>query len=85
VECKKQERLFENTYITVDVNSKKILSMNVTADEHDHDSKTLSELVKNTIKSNNVTIRGKQFADDAYDYNDIFRCISDNGIHLCPY
>jgi hypothetical protein len=62
----------------VDVKSKKILSMEIN-DEHVHDSKALPELVTEVIKSNNMTTIGKLLAD----YNDIFRCISDNGIHLC--
>lgn len=69
-------------HIAVDVKSKKILSMKVT-DEHVHDSKALSELVKDIIKSNKTV--GKLFADyGAYDGNDIFRCLAtDNGILPC--
>jgi hypothetical protein len=41
-------------------------------------------LVENIIKSNCVTAIGKVFADDgAYDGNDIFRYLSDNGILPC--
>ena len=70
--CKK-ERIFKNTYRTVDVTTKKILSKRVTADEHVHDSKALPELVDNIIKLNSVTTIGKLFADGAYDSNEIFR------------
>jgi hypothetical protein len=56
--------------------------MKVTTDEHAHDSKALPELVNDVIKSNSMIIIGKIFAD--YN-NDIFRSISDNGIHLCIY
>ena len=36
----KKERIFENTYVAVNVKSKKILSiLKVTDDEHIHDSK----------------------------------------------
>ena len=66
---------------TVNVKSKKILSIKVT-DEHVHDSKALPELVDDIIKSDNMTTLGKLFADGAYDNNDIFRCLSDNGILL---
>jgi Transposase DDE domain len=52
-------------------------------DEHVHDSKALPELVDNIARSDNVTTIGKLFADGAYDSNDIFRCISDNGILPC--
>jgi hypothetical protein len=80
----KKERIFEIN-VAVDVKSKEILSIKVTADEHVHDSKALSELVDGIIKSNSMTIMGKLLADGAYDVNDIFRCISDNGIHLFIY
>ncbi len=55
----------------------------VTDDEHVHDSKVLPELVvENIIKSNKII--GKLFADaDAYEGNDIFRCLEDDGIHPC--
>ena len=81
MECEK-ERIFENTYSTVNVKSKKILSIKVT-DEHVHDSKVLPELVDDIIKSDNMTTLGKLFADGAYDSNDIFRCLADNGILPC--
>jgi IS5 family transposase len=70
-------------HIAVDVKSKKILSMKVT-DEHVHDGKALPELVENVIKPNNMTAAvGKLFADGAYDSNDIFRYLADNGILPC--
>ncbi len=66
--------------VAVDVKSKEILSMKVT-DEHVHDSKALPELVNDIIKSDNVTTIGKLFADyGAYEGNDIFRYLADNGI-----
>jgi hypothetical protein len=73
-------------HIAVNVKTKKILSMKVTDDEHVHDSKALPELVDNIIKSDSMTAAatGKLFADDgAYEGNDIFRYISDNGILPC--
>jgi hypothetical protein len=72
-------------HVAVDVKTKKILSIKVTIDEHVHDSKTLPELVENTIKSDNMAIIGKLFADGAYDSNDIFRCLADNGIYILIY
>ncbi len=69
-------------HIAVNVKTKKILSIKVT-DEHVHDSKALSELVDNIARSDNVTTIGKLFADGAYDGNDIFRYLSDNGILPC--
>ena len=71
-------------HIAVDVKTKKILSIKVT-DEHIHDSKVLPELVDNIIKSDGITTTtiGKLFADGAYDGNDIFRYLSDNGILPC--
>ena len=45
----------------------------------------LPELVDNIIKSDGIitTTIGKLFADGAYDGNDIFRYLSDNGILPC--
>ncbi len=41
-------------------------------------------VVDNILKSDSATAVGKLFADDgAYDGNDIFRCLSDNGILPC--
>jgi hypothetical protein len=53
--------------------------------QHVHDSKALPELVDDIIKSDNTTTSaiGKLFADGAYDNNDIFRYLSDNGILSC--
>jgi hypothetical protein len=83
MECKK-ERIFEIN-VAVDVKSKKILSMKIT-DEHVHDSKALPELVEKIIGSNNMTTMDKLFAyDSAYDSNDIFRDLSDNGIYILIY
>ncbi len=71
-------------HVAVNVKTKKILSMTVT-DEHVHDSKALPELVDGVIKSDSVTAAaiGKLFADGAYEGNDIFRYLSDNGILSC--
>jgi hypothetical protein len=69
-------------HIAVDIKGKKILLMKLTIDEHIHDIKKLLELVQNIIKSNSVTA-SKLFADGAYDGNDVFRCLADNGILLC--
>jgi hypothetical protein len=73
-------------HVAVNVMTKKILSMKVT-DEHVHDSKALPELVGDIIKSNSTTttaiVVGKVFADGAYDGNDVFRCLADNGIMPC--
>ncbi len=67
----------------VNVKTKKILSMKVT-DEHVHDSKPLPELVDDIIKSDSMTaILGRLFADGAYDNNEIFRYLSNNGILPC--
>ena len=82
MECK-DERIFENTYVAVNVKTKKILSIKVT-DEHAHDSKMLPELVDEIIDSDSITTIGKLLADGAsYEDNDIFRYLSDNGILPC--
>jgi hypothetical protein len=69
-------------HIATNVKTKEILSMKVT-DEHVHDSKALPELVDDIIKSDRTLTIGKIFADGAYDNNDIFKFLSDNGILLC--
>ena len=60
--------------------------MKVAADKHAHDSKALLELVvENIIKSDSRQITvSKLFVDDgAYDGNNIFRCIADDGMLPC--
>ena len=70
-------------HIAVNVKTKKILSIKVT-DEHIHDSKALPELIENIIASNNIKVIGKLFAEDgAYEGNDIFKYLEDNGILPC--
>jgi hypothetical protein len=79
----KKERYLKIHIVAVNVKNKKILSIKVTADERVHDSKTLPGLVENIIESDSVKAIGKLFADGAYDSNDIFRCLADNGIFPC--
>ena len=74
-------------HVAVDVKTKKILAIKVT-DEHTHDSKALPGLIDGVIKSDNMTTTaattiGKLFADGAYDSNDVFRCLAENGIVPC--
>jgi hypothetical protein len=81
---KKRRKEYLEIHIAVDIKSKEILSMPVTAYEHVHDSKALPKLVDNIIKSNKII--GKLFADDgAYEGSDIFRCLADNGIYFSIY
>ena len=47
-------------------------------DEHVHDGKVLPILVDDLVKSNEWKL-DKLLADGAYDSNDIFRCLSENG------
>ena len=75
-------------HVAVDVKTKKILSMKKVTDEHVHDSKELPELVDNIIKSDDImttktTTIGKLFGDGAYEGNEIFRYLEDNGILPC--
>jgi hypothetical protein len=82
----KNKKGYLKIHVAVNVKSKKILSIKVTDDEHVHDSKALPELVENIIKSDSVTTTatiGKLFGDGAYDGNDVFRCLADNGILPC--
>ena len=69
-------------HVAVNVKTRKILSIKVT-DEHVYDSKMLPELVDEIIDSDSITTIGKLFADGAYEGNDIFRYLSDNGILPC--
>ena len=78
-----KKKRYLKIHIAVNVKTKKILSMKVT-NEHVHDSKALPELVENIIKSDSVTAIGKLFVDDgAYEGNEIFRYLEDNGILPC--
>src|SRR3954453_23329967 len=81
----KNKKGYLKIHVAVNVKTKKILSIKVTNDEHVHDSKALPELVEKIIKSYSVTTTaiGKLFGDGAYDGNDVFRCLADNGI--LPY
>ena len=81
----KNKKGYLKIHVAVNIKTKKILSMKVT-DEHVHDSKALPELVDEAIKSDNMLLAatiGKLFADGAYDNNDIFRYLEDNGIQPC--
>jgi hypothetical protein len=74
----KNKKGYLKIHIAVNVKTKKILSMKVT-DEHVHDSKVLPELVNGAIKLDKKITIGELFADGAYEGNDIFRCLGDNG------
>ena len=79
----KNKKGYLKIHVAVNVKTKKILSMKVT-DEHVHDSKALPELVENIIPSDSMTPAiGKLFGDGAYEGNDIFRYLADNGILPC--
>jgi hypothetical protein len=70
--------------VAVNVKTKKIISMKVIDDEHVNNSKALPELVDEATKSDKKMTIGKLFADDgAYDGNNIFRYLEDNGIQPC--
>jgi len=81
----KNKKGYLKIHIAVNVKTnKKILSMlQVTDDEHVHDSNALPELVDDAIKSDKKITIGKLFADGAYDNNNIFRFLADNGIMPC--
>ena len=78
----KNKKGYLKIHVALNLKTKKILSMKVT-DEHVHDSKALPELVNGVIKSDKKIAIGKLFGDGAYDGNDIFRHLSDNGILPC--
>ena len=79
---KNNKKGYLKIHVTVNVKTKKILSMQVT-DDHVHDSNALPELVDDAIKSDKKITIGKLFADGAYDNNNIFRFLADNGIMPC--
>jgi hypothetical protein len=61
---------------SVNVKTKKILSMKGTNDEHVHDSKVLPELVKDMIKRRKKITISELYADDGdYEGYEIFRCL----------
>jgi len=80
----KNKKGYLKIHVAVNVKTKKILSMKVT-DENTHDSKALPELVENIIKSEEMstTAIGKLLGDGAYEGNEIFRYLGDNGILPC--
>ncbi len=52
--------------------------------EHVHDSKALPDLIENIIKLDSMVSIGKLIADDgAYEGNNIFSFLTDNGILPC--
>ena len=73
--------------VAVNVKTKEILSMMNVTDEHIHDSKALPGLVENIIKSEEMstttTTTGKLFGEGAYEGNEIFRYLGNNGIMPC--
>src|SRR6478736_6300715 len=81
----KNKKGYLKIHVTVNgKTNKKILSMlQVTDDEQVHDSNALHELVDDAIKSDKKITIGKLFADGAYDNNNIFRFLADNGIMPC--
>ena len=79
---KNNKKGYLKIHVAVNLKTKKILSMKVT-DEHVHDSKALPELVDEAIKSDKNITLGKLIADGAYDDNEIFRYLEDNGILPC--
>ncbi len=78
----KDKKGYLKIHVAVNVKTKKILSIKVT-DEHVHDSKALPELIDNVIESDKQITLGNLFADGAYDGNNIFRYLEDNGILPC--
>ena len=53
-------------------------------DEYVHDSRMIPELVENIIETDWITAIGKLYGDDgAYEDNDVFSYLFDNGILYC--
>ncbi len=64
-------------HVAVGMKIKKILSMKVTY-EHVHDSEILPNVVDAILKTNGDLV-DQLLADGAYDSNEIFRYVSENG------
>ena len=81
---KNNKKGYLKIHVAVNVKTKKILSMKVT-DEYVHDSKALPDLIENIIKSDDMSTKaiGKLFGDGAYEGNEIFRFLENNGILPC--
>ena len=75
----KNNKGYLKIHVAVNAQTKKILSIKVT-DEHVHDNKALPELVNEVIESDSMVSIGKLIADGAYDGNEIFKFLTDNGI-----
>jgi hypothetical protein len=82
----KNKKGYLKIHVAVNVKTKEILATKVTDDEHLHDSKPLPELIENIIKSEDMSTTttttkaiGKLFGDGAYECNEIFRYLEDNG------
>ncbi len=79
----KNKKGYLKIHVAVNVKTKKILSIKVT-DERVHDSKALPGLVNDVIKLEKRITVGKLIAEDgAYEDNEIFRFLEDNGIMPC--
>jgi hypothetical protein len=63
-------------HVAVDIKKKKIVSLEVTTEEV-HDGMMLKKLIENAAENNDVK---RVIADGAYDNNENFRYLSDNGI-----
>ena len=76
----RKERIYQNTYVAVDIKTKEILALEVT-DEKVHDSKMMKKLVENVlkIKPNKKKIKSL-LGDGAYDSNDNFRFLNEKKI-----
>ncbi|HEY6535445.1 MAG TPA: transposase, partial [Candidatus Nitrosocosmicus sp.] len=79
----KNKKGYLKIHVAVNVKTKKILSIKVT-DARVHDSKALPGLVNDVIKLEKRITVGKLIAEDgAYEDNEIFRHLGDNGILPC--
>lgn len=70
------KRGYLKIHVAVDINKKKIVSLEVTSEEV-HDGSRLKKLVSNASENNDVK---RVIADGAYDSKENFRYLFDNGI-----
>ena len=78
--CKRKSHL--KIHMSVNARIRKILSMKVTYKQF-HDGRALPELVGDITKPDRKTTVCKLLTDGACDDNNVFGCLSDNGILPC--
>jgi predicted acylesterase/phospholipase RssA len=77
--CKKQERIFKNTCVAVNIKTKEILALEVT-DEKVHDGKVIKQLIEQVLNNNHNIKTKSLLGDGAYDSNENFKYLKEKRI-----